>query len=160
MPETSEIISSFTAISPFTLASLASASARQSAAINISSTLFDDVVLEFYIPLVSGSPSAGGNIAIYGSPSFDGTNFRGASGTVDAVSGSDGAITLGNPTNLVLLDTLWTPSSGGLTWKSIIVGIAQYFNGWMPPYLSIIVANNTGLAFASSGITAQYATWR
>src|ERR1043166_4349653 len=69
-----------------TLASLLTSNARESNAINNSSDLFIDAMLELRIKLQAGTPGSDQAIFIYFAASEDGTNYT------DPATGSDAAI--------------------------------------------------------------------
>lgn len=127
-----------------TLASLASASARQSAVVDNASNLFLDVMVNLSVKLASGSPGGERTVYVYVYGSEDGTNYT------DNATGSDAAITMRSPTNLRPLGIINTPDSGALTYKSGPMSVAAAFGGVIPRKWGIVVVNNTGLALSAT----------
>lgn len=131
-----------------TLNSLASAGVRQSTAIDNTSNLYIDAILNVSATLVAGTPSNGINVYVAGSE--DGTLWP------DGLGATDAAYTMRSPTNLALVRPIWTATAGGLVWTMQPTGIAQFFGGVMPRKWLIVVQNSSGLAFAGSGCSASY----
>jgi len=127
-----------------TLASLASASARQSAVVDNASNLFLDVMVNLSVKLASGSPGGERTVYVYVYGSEDGTSYT------DNATGSDAAITMRSPTNLRPLGIINTPDSGALTYKSGPMSVAAAFGGVIPRKWGIVVVNNTGLALSAT----------
>ena len=130
-----------------TLASLSPAAARESLAVNntaVSPFPFIDAIVRLKVKLQAGTPTPGAAIAVYLSMSDDGGTW------LDNSTGTDAGITLRAPTNLVVpapISQVFTQVSGALTWNGFIPSVATGFGGFLPPYWSIIVVNNTGIAF-------------
>jgi hypothetical protein len=124
-----------------TLASLASSAtgARESTAIDNSSNLYLDALVRLHFKLQTGSPANDQQVYIYCYGSEDGTNYT------DNATGSDAGLTLRAPTNLRLIGTIATPTSGGLTYKSHPIPVAVGFGGIMPVKWGIVVNNFTGV---------------
>lgn len=133
-----------------TLASLASGSSRESAAVDNTTNLFLDALVYLAIPLATGTPAGDKAIYVYAAGSEDGTNYG------DNATGSDAAITLRSPTNLRLIGVINTPDSGAVTYKSHPISVAAAFGGFLPRKWSIIVQNATGLALGTTGFTSTY----
>lgn len=133
-----------------TLNSLAHGSARESTAVDNSTNLYIDAVLRITIALATGTPTGDKRVNIYAYGSEDGTNYS------DNATGSDAAITLRSPTNLAYIGAIYTPDSGGLTYKSLPFAVARAFGGVLPRKWGIVVQNKTGLAFAASGCSSAY----
>jgi hypothetical protein len=134
-----------------TLASLASGSARCSAAVDNTTNLYFESWLYLAIQLATGTPAGSNVINVYGYISQDGTNYTGDS--TSEVAGSDAAITLLSPTNMKLLGVISVPASatGGRTFKqafSISTGLATPL--WLPPKWGFVVDNETGLALGAT----------
>lgn len=149
MATTKFLLGSTTGIT-ITIASLANGSARESTAIDNTSNLFLDALLYLAIQLAAGAPASDKRINVYVYGSADGTNYT------DNATGSDAAITPRSPSNLILLGSIETPDSGGLTYKGVLGSVAAAFAGVLPPKWGIVIENKTGLAFAASGHTTQY----
>lgn len=127
-----------------TLASLATGSARESTAIDNTSTLYTDVMLYYAIKLATGTPASNLCINFYVYASVDGSNYT------DNATGADAALTMRSPTNLILIKPENTPTSGALVYKYTFLSIAAAFGGNLPPKWGIVVENNTNLAFDST----------
>jgi hypothetical protein len=132
-----------------TLDSLAGAAARESASLDNSVSLYQDVLVTLNIPLAAGTPGDLSQIIVYAAGCEDGTHFG------DNATGTDAGITLRTPSNLRTVAVISTPTAGGLTWRSQPIPIAAAFGGILPRKWSIIVENRTGLAF-STGCTATF----
>lgn len=128
-----------------TLASLASASARQSSVVDNSSNLFLDVLVYVAAKLQSGSPSSDKALYVYAYGSEDGTNYT------DNATGSDAAITLRVPNNLRPIGVISAPDSGALTYKSNPMSLAAAFGGVIPRKWGIVVLNSTGITLSATG---------
>lgn len=133
-----------------TLGNLANGAAREGPAVNNATTLYLDAILYLAIALVAGVPSSLQKIRVYLYASHDGTNYT------DNATGSDAAITLRTPTNLILLGEIACPTSGGLTWKGVFPSVAAACGGILPKKWGIVVENRTGLEFAAAGHTTEY----
>jgi|SRR6185369_6557802 len=127
-----------------TLASLASASARECTAIDNTSNLYVDALVYVACKLQTGSPSSDKAIYVYAYGSEDGTNYT------DNATGSDAAITLRSPTNLKLLGVINCPDSGALTYKSGPMSVAAAFGGLLPRKWGIVVRNVTGITLSAT----------
>lgn len=131
------------------LVSLASAAAQGSDAIDNSPNSFLDAQLTLLINVATGSPSGSKVINIYGYRSIDGTNYD------DAATGTAGSVTVGSPTNLVLLESI-NVAAGNKTYSKQIASLAKSFGGVLPIKWGIVVENQTGLALGTSGHQVQY----
>jgi hypothetical protein len=134
-----------------TLNSLGSAAARASTAVNNSSTLFEDCLVEVTIKTGASGVAATGYVAIYAAGSVDGgTTYP------DGATGTDGAVTQVVPPNSKLIGTL-NCVANATVYKSNAMSVAAAFGGTLPQYFVIIVSNQTGAALdASAGGSAQF----
>jgi hypothetical protein len=125
-----------------TVASLASGSARASAAVDNSSNLFDDALVTLKIKTNAAGTSATGYCNIYAFASSNaGTYYS------DGASGSDSAQTLTKNARLIgVMSTI----ANATTYQSGPYSIAQAF-GSMPRNWGIIVENQSGAALDSTG---------
>jgi hypothetical protein len=128
---------------------------RESAAVNNSVNLYVDAMVYLAVKLAAGTPGPGAALEVYLAMSHDGANFT------DNATGADASLTMRAPSNLVVpspIGTIWTPASGALTWKGFIPSVAAAFGGFLPPYWSIVLVNNTGIALdaTESNHTKQY----
>lgn len=136
-----------------TLNSLASSSSagRESASIDNATNRYEDAEVQVVAALATGSPANDKAIYVYVWGSEDGSNIA------DNATGSDAAITLRSPTNLLLATVIPCPDSGGLTYKSKVFSVAKALGlTYLPRKWGIVVQNYTGLAFAGSGCSASY----
>lgn len=128
-----------------TLTSLANGAARESDAVDNSTNLYIDALCRVHVKLATGTPASDKLINVYAYGSEDGTNYG------DNVTGANAGVTLRSPTNLKLVATIYTPDSGGLTYKSHPFGIAWAFGGILPVKWGIVVENRSGLALDTTG---------
>lgn len=133
-----------------TLTSIADSAARQSAAVDNSSTLYLDAMVQVKVKLATGTPANQKLIYVFVYGSEDGATYS------DNASGSDAAITLRVPTNMKLADVIQTPDLGGLTYPGNPFSVASCFGGILPRKWGIAVANYTGVAFDTTGHTTTF----
>lgn len=135
-----------------TVASLATAGARECTAIDNTTNLFLDAEVYLALKLQAGTPASDKTINVYAYGSMDGTNYT------DNATGSDAGVTLRSPTNLRLLASIATPDAGALTYKYVIGSVAAAFGGVLPPKWGIVVENRTNITFDATGgnHTTQY----
>lgn len=133
-----------------TINSLASAAARASTAVDNSTNLFEDALVEVTIVTGSTGTAATGYVAVYATGSVDGgTTYS------DGASGTDGAVTMVVPPNSKLIGIV-NCVANSVTYKSNAMSVAAAFGGTLPQKWVIIVSNQTGHALAASGCSAQY----
>jgi hypothetical protein len=133
-----------------TLNSLANGVARECTAVDNTTSQFLDAQVTIIVKLpVAGTPSGNMRVRVYAYGSVDGTNFT------DTAAGVDGNVTLLDPTNLVWLGDINTPS-GNRTYKGVFGSLAGAFSGILPAKWGIVVLNDTGLAFDSTGCEAKF----
>lgn len=131
-----------------TLASLADSSTagRESTSVSNTSNLFLDVLLQGKIkPQNSGSISAPSAVFVYAYASSDG-----GSDWPDAVTGTDAAITLNNPTQLKLLGVIYVAAIN-VQYKGGPWSLAALYGGRMPEKWGIVVQNDCGTALSATG---------
>lgn len=131
-----------------TLNGLANGAARQSTEIDNSVSAFLDMMLELKVTLAVAAP--GGVVQVYLARSLDGVVWP------DVVTGADGAITIAAAANLQHLGYITCGAGVGPFY-----GIFDTTSGpnaalSLPPYLAIIVVNESGQAFAGSGCGLRY----
>jgi hypothetical protein len=150
-----------TALTITSAAALASLAAAGCAARDNSADLFEDVIISFQASLANGSVAADKLINIWLAGSEDGTHWNGETGTgaKDNYAGSDAAVTLDSPTNLLGPFQIGTPqnvSSGAPVYGGVIPSFCRYWGTRfvMPRKWGIVVENRTGLAFA--GFSASF----
>jgi hypothetical protein len=118
-----------------TLASLASAASRASTAVDNTTNLFLDALVQ--IGIKTGTVAGTAYIAVYAyGTANNGTNY------IEGVSGTDAGITLTSPTNLKLLGILNTPILN--TTYNGMFNVAAAFGGQLPASWGIVIQNNTG----------------
>jgi hypothetical protein len=130
-----------------TLASLASAASagREATIIDNRTDLFLDVLVTAKIKLQAGTIANDQAVYVFAYGTVDdGTTLP------DAVTGSDAAITINNPTQLILLGAIFTPTQS-LTYKSEPFSIARAFGGVMPAKWGVVVRNYSGIALTATG---------
>lgn len=139
-----------------TAGSLASAANRSSTAVTTTTTTnITAIMLEVSVLTTATAPAGNKQVIVYGYKSTDGTNYNGASSTVDNVDGTDKALTaIGSPSNLVFLGTLQ------LNQGAVAATIKQEFEvtgsfGVIPPKWGIVLVNDAGTALGAT-VTAQY----
>lgn len=121
-----------------TLASLANGSARQSDAIDNSSNLFIDALVQFKIKTGASGVVSSGYINVYAFASNNGgTDYTENAGALDA------AITLTVPPNARLIGTI-SLVANATTYKGGPFSVAAAFGGILPQRWGIIIENKTG----------------
>ena len=125
-----------------TQASLANNAARASTAIDNSSNLFEDILVQETMETGSSGVSATGIVNVFATGTTDGGTTYG-----EGATGTDAAITLTNPPNVQLIGTINTPSTASKQYKSTPMSVAKIFGGVIPQKVVIIIQNLTGAAF-------------
>ena len=131
-----------------TLASLASSATagRESTVVDNSSNKYIDALVMLQAKLQTGTPANDKSIYVFAYGTVDTTTPT----YPDAVTGTDTAITLNDPTQLQLLGVIFAPTVGGLTWKGGPWSVAQKFGGILPEKWGIVVRNYTGIALSAT----------
>lgn len=125
-----------------TLASLASASYRQSAVVDNSTNLYEDVLLSFKFKTTA---SASGTISFYAYGTADGgTTYS------DGASGSDAAFTPSNVANLRLIATFQVAATIQYTGEGPFLLSAVFGTARIPQKWGIIALNGSGQALDST----------
>jgi hypothetical protein len=133
-----------------TLNSLGVGLARESTAIDNEAQLLLDAQVSITVVLAAGSPASDKAVYVYAYGSENGTNFS------DNATGTDAALTMRSPSNLILIGTLATPDATGLTYRLPPTSIRAAFGGYLPRKWGIVVENRSGLLFGPSGCSASY----
>ncbi len=133
-------------ITATTLASSATAG-RSSTAIDNTTDLYLDALIEITPTIAAGTPANDKNVYVYAYDSIDGTNYT------DGISGTDAAYTFRVPTHLRLIGVV-PIAAGGVAYRSMAMSAAAAFGGVLPPKWGIAVLNYCGLAFTA--FSAQY----
>lgn len=127
-----------------TIASLTSGSARESTAIDNSSNVFQDALVQVKIKSAGSGTSGTGYVNIYAYATADGgTTYS------DGCTGSDAAVTLTSPTNLKLIGVL-NVVANATTYKSSPFSVAAAF-GVLPDHWGIVIENKTGATLDATG---------
>jgi hypothetical protein len=139
-----------------TAGSLASASARSSAAVTTgTSQNLAAILVTVNVLTTATGPSGNKQVVIYGYMSEDGTNYDGNSGTTDNVDGTDKALTaVGVPSTLPIVAIM--PLNQG----AVAVTAHKTFEitgplGGIFPKWGIVLYNDAGTALGAT-ITATY----
>jgi hypothetical protein len=130
-----------------TLASLTSSATagRESTVVDNSSNKYLDALVQMNVKLQTGTPANDKAVYVLAYASIDGgTTYP------DAVTGSDAAITLNDPPQLVLLGSIYITAAGGLTWKGGPWAVARCFGGVLPEKWGIVVRNYTGVTLSAT----------
>jgi len=142
------------------LASLASSldAGRESTAVDNTSNLFIDAMVQVKIALQAGTPAVDKAVYVYAYGSEDGTTYT------DNATGTDANITLRNPPVAKLIGIIPCPDLGGLTYESNPMSVAKAFDWILPRKWGVIVRNNTNVTFSVTAgdhavkYTGQYFT--
>ncbi|TAK97789.1 MAG: hypothetical protein EPO08_20715 [Rhodospirillaceae bacterium] len=127
-----------------TLASLTNSSVRAGTAIDNTSNLYQDALVQIKVKTGGSGASAQGVVNIYAYATADGgTTYPEANG------GSDGGVTLVVPTNLRLIGTL-NAVANSITYSSEPMSVALAFGGVLPSNWGIVIENKTGTTLDST----------
>lgn len=129
-----------------TLASLASAGARESNTVDNTSNLYLDALVQLRIKTNASVPASDKAVYVYAW----GVNDPTTPIYPDAVTGSDAGITLQSPTQLPLLGVIFCPTAS-TTYTMVPKSIAGVFGGALPQKWGIVVVNTVGQAFDTTG---------
>lgn len=131
-----------------TLTSLAHSltAGRQSTAVDNTSNLYMDAILQVRFRLAAGTPGVDQAVYVYIYGSEDGTNYTDGG----SITGSDAALTLRTPTNMTMLQTIFAATAGGLLFSGQPVSVALAFGGMLPRKWGVVIRNATNLAFSST----------
>lgn len=134
-----------------TLASLASSATagRESAVVDNSANKFLDALATITVKTKDAALANDKAVYVYVFGSEDGTLF-----TDNAAGGGDAAITLRDPSNLILVAVINCPTQNAVYRK--VVSIAQCFGGVMPRKWGLVIRNYTGQDLNASGSALSY----
>lgn len=128
-----------------TIASLANNGARECTAVDDSSTLYFDELVQFIIKTGGSGTSATGYVQVYAYGSADGGTTYG-----DNVTGTDANITLNSPTNLRPIGRI-NVAANATTYKSDPMSVAAAFRGVLPEKWGVVIENKTGGTLDATG---------
>lgn len=133
-----------------TFTSLANNGQRCAAAIDNTSNLFLDALVQIKIKTGNASTSTTGFVNIYAYGTADGgTNYS------DGVSGTDASATLTSPPNVRLIGVV-NCVANSTTYVGGPFSVAQAFGGQLPDHWGIVVENKTGGTLDASIGSAWY----
>ncbi len=150
MATTTKLLYSSTGTIVISISGLANDGARESTAIDNTSNLYIDAMVQLQFPTLAGTGGNSSAINIYGYGSTDGTNY-----TFNA-TGSDAAITMPATPAVPLVGVYPIVLTGVNTQKIVIPSVATAFGGNLPLKWGIIVENKCGMAVATSGSIAAW----
>lgn len=136
-----------------TLNSLADDAYRASTAVDNSSNLYLDALVQVKILVSSSAPTGESvvNVWAYGTADGGTTYSGGATGTDAAYGGVAGQ----NINNARLIGVIHCDAASE-TFESDVMSVASAFGGVLPDHWGIIVQNQLGAALESSGCSAFY----
>jgi len=131
-----------------TLASLASATAKESTAIDNSSNLYTDAFVHAVVVMGSSTPSSDKSVYFYVWGNTGGTTYP------EGITGSNATYSIKSPCNLKLAAVI-----NGTTASETLgcnFSVARCFGGILPAKWGVVVYNVTGQALAASGNAIYY----
>ncbi len=132
-----------------TFTSLTNGSARSSVAIDNTSALFLDALIQVIIKAGASATSSSGYVNVYGYGTADGgTSYPEGAGT-------DAGVTLTVPPNVRLIGAVNVVANAA-TYKSTPMSVAVAFGGVLPDHWGIIIENKTGGTLDASVGSAFY----
>jgi hypothetical protein len=140
-----------------TAGSLAVGAARSSAAVTSGLTNnTTDYLISVNVLTTTTAATVNKQIVVYAYRSEDGTNYSGASSTIDNVDGTDKTLTaIGSPSNLAFLGTIQLNNGTTALTLRQVFSLAQAF-GSIPPKWGIVLLNDNGAAALGATVTATY----
>jgi hypothetical protein len=127
-----------------TFTSLANNGQRGSAAIDNTSNLFLDALVEVKVKSAASSTSATGFVNVYAYGTSDGgTNYS------DGVTGTDANATLTVPPNVILIGRINVVANSA-TYIGGPFSVAAAFGGVLPDHWGIVIENKTGATLDAS----------
>ena len=134
---------------------LTSGSARSSAAVTTDTTKnVVAVMLEVQILTTASAPAGDKQVVVYGYRSLDGTDYSGASSVADNVDGTDKAVSLGTPSNLVFIGSVQLNQGANAVTITGVFDITNAF-GCVPPKWGIVLLNGAGTTLGAT-VNASY----
>lgn len=140
-----------------TAGSLAVGAARSSAAVTSGVTNnTTDYLISVNVLTTTTAATVNKQVVVYAYRSEDGTNYQGASSTIDNVDGTDKALTaIGSPSNLTFLGTIQLNNGTTALTLRQVFSLAQAF-GSIPPKWGIVLLNDNGSAALGATVSATY----
>lgn len=140
-----------------TAGSLAVGAARSSAAVTSGLTNnTTDYLISVNVLTTTTAATVNKQVVVYAYRSEDGTNYSGASSTIDNVDGTDKTLTaIGSPSNLTFLGTIQLNNGTTALTLRQVFSLAQAF-GSIPPKWGIVLLNDNGAAALGATVTATY----
>jgi hypothetical protein len=140
-----------------TAGSLAVGAARSSAAVTSGVTNnTTDYLISVNVLTTTTAATVNKQVVVYAYRSEDGTNYQGASSTIDNVDGTDKTLTaIGSPSNLTFLGTIQLNNGTTALTLRQVFSLAQAF-GSIPPKWGIVLLNDNGAAALGATVTATY----
>jgi hypothetical protein len=133
-----------------TITSLTNNSMRQSTAIDNTTNLFLDALVQVKIKTNASGTSGSGYVAIYAYGSADGgTDYT------DGATGSDAAFTSTSPPNVRLIGII-NAVANATTYIGGPISVAAAFGGILPDHWGIIIENQTGATLDASVGSSWY----
>jgi hypothetical protein len=133
-----------------TITSLANAAQQGSTAVDNTSNLFLDALVQLTVKSASSGVSATGAVNIYAYGTANGgTSYS------DGVSGTNGSVTLTSPPNVRLIGSINVVSTS-TTYVSSPFSVAAAFGGILPDHWGIVVENKTGATLDATVGSAWY----
>lgn len=127
------------------LNSLASAAYVSAGVIDVSAVDPLDVVVE--VEVTPGTVAGNKQVVVFAKVSLDGTNYS---------TGPESGTTASDEANLKFLGVVPCASNATLQRQALSVVAAL---GFVPPYLNIVIKNDTGAALASTGHAVNWASF-
>ena len=140
-----------------TAGSLAVGAARSSAAVTSGVTNnTTDYLISVNVLTTTTAATVNKQVVVYAYRSEDGTNYSGASSTIDNVDGTDKTLTaIGSPSNLTFLGTIQLNNGTTALTLRQVFSLSQAF-GSIPPKWGIVLLNDNGAAALGATVTATY----
>ena len=96
---------------------------------------------------IAATAVANDTISVFAVSSIDGTTFSDAPADDSTDSTHDA--------NMAFIGSLTVPSAAAQTLVMTLQDVAASFGGWLPPYIRVVVKNNSGAALTSLAGTYQ-----
>jgi hypothetical protein len=135
-----------------TITSLANNGQRSSAAVDNTSSLFLDALVQIKIKSGASGVSSVGVVNVYAYGTSDGGTTYGGGETG---MGTDASVTLSSPPNIRLIGTI-NVVGNATTYASGPFSVAQAFGGILPDHWGIVIENKTGAALDGTTASAWY----